>query len=67
VAQSIAKEEGEVLALYTNVSEEESTQEMARKTIEYFGRIDILINNAAISTTTVMKPFAKFQPKNGMR
>ena len=59
VAQSIAKEEGEVLALYTNVSEEESTQEMARKTIEYFGRIDILINNAAISTTTVMKPFCE--------
>lgn len=57
VAQSIAKEESEVLALYTDVSEEESTQEMARKTIEYFGRIDILINNAAISTTIVKKPF----------
>ena len=57
VVQSITKEEGEVLALRTDVSEEESAQEMARKTIEYFGRIDILINNAAISTTTVMKPF----------
>jgi NAD(P)-dependent dehydrogenase (short-subunit alcohol dehydrogenase family) len=57
IVQSIAKEEGEILALYTDVSEEESTKEMARKTIEYFGRIDILINNAAISTTTVMKPF----------
>lgn len=57
VVQSIAKEEGEVLALFTDVSQEESTQEMAHKTIECFGRIDILINNAAISTTTVMKPF----------
>lgn len=57
VVQSIAKEAGEVLALHTDVSEEESTKEMARMTIESFGRIDILINNAAISTTTVMKPF----------
>ncbi|HVP79448.1 MAG TPA: SDR family NAD(P)-dependent oxidoreductase [Thermodesulfobacteriota bacterium] len=37
VVQSITKEEGEVLALRTDVSEEESAQEMARKTIEYFG------------------------------
>jgi NAD(P)-dependent dehydrogenase (short-subunit alcohol dehydrogenase family) len=57
VVQAIDKREGEALALYTNVSEEESTQEMARKTIEHFGRIDILINNAAISTTIVKKPF----------
>ncbi len=57
VVQSITKEKGEVLALYTDVSQEESTKEMARKTIEYFGRIDILINNAAISTTIVKKPF----------
>lgn len=57
VVQTIDKREGEALALYTNVSEEESTQEMARKTIEHFGRIDILINNAAISTTIVKKPF----------
>ena len=32
--ESITKEKGEVLALSTDVSEEESTQEMARKTIE---------------------------------
>lgn len=59
VVQTIDKREGEALALYTNVSEEESTQEMARKTIEHFGRIDILINNAAISTTIVKKPFCE--------
>ena len=57
VVQSITKAKGEALALYTDVSKEKSTQEMARKTIEHFGRIDILINNAAISTTTAMKPF----------
>jgi NAD(P)-dependent dehydrogenase (short-subunit alcohol dehydrogenase family) len=57
VVQAIDKRGGEALALYTDVSEEESTQEMARKTIKHFGRIDILINNAAISTTIVKKPF----------
>ena len=57
VARAITKEGGEVLALYTDVTKEESTQEMAHKTLEHFGRIDILINNAAISTTIVKKPF----------
>jgi NAD(P)-dependent dehydrogenase (short-subunit alcohol dehydrogenase family) len=57
VVQAIDKRGGEALALYTDVSEEESTQEMACKTIKHFGRIDILINNAAISTTIVKKPF----------
>lgn len=57
VAQAIDKRGGETMALYTDVSDEESTKEMAHKTIEQFGRIDILINNAAISTSIVKKPF----------
>jgi NAD(P)-dependent dehydrogenase (short-subunit alcohol dehydrogenase family) len=51
-AQKVAKEintkGGKALALHTDVSSESSTLEMARKTIEQFGRIDILMNNAAI-------------------
>lgn len=38
----------EALALKVDVSSVEDTQEMARKTAERFGRIDILVNNAAI-------------------
>jgi NAD(P)-dependent dehydrogenase (short-subunit alcohol dehydrogenase family) len=57
VKQAIEERGGEVLALYTNVSDEESTKEMAQKTIERFGRIDILINNAAISAGIKTKPF----------
>jgi NAD(P)-dependent dehydrogenase (short-subunit alcohol dehydrogenase family) len=38
----------EILPLEVDVSEENSTQKMADKTIEHFGTIDILINNAAI-------------------
>lgn len=39
---------GEALALQTDVANEKSTLEMAGKTQEHFGRIDILVNNAAI-------------------
>jgi NAD(P)-dependent dehydrogenase (short-subunit alcohol dehydrogenase family) len=48
VKQEIERKGGEALSLYTDVAGEESTKEMAQKTMERFGRIDILINNAAI-------------------
>ena len=57
VRQDIEERGGEALALYTDVSNEESTKEMARKTIERFGKIDILINNAAIFASLGKKPF----------
>ena len=38
----------EALAVKTDVSSPESSQEMAGKTVERFGRIDVLVNNAAI-------------------
>ena len=57
VKQEIEEKEGEVLSLYTDVSDDKSTKEMAQKTIERFGRIDILINNAAIFANLGKKPF----------
>jgi len=48
---------GEVLALKTDVSSEESTVDMAQKTVKRFGRIDILVNNAAVYATVRRKPF----------
>jgi NAD(P)-dependent dehydrogenase (short-subunit alcohol dehydrogenase family) len=39
---------GEILEVTTDVSSEPSTQAMAAQTLERFGRIDILVNNAAI-------------------
>ncbi len=49
-AQKVVKEiearGGEALALHTDVSDEASTIEMSMKTMERFGAIDILINNA---------------------
>ena len=57
VVQDLDFRGGEALALQIDVSNEKSTEEMARKTTDRFGRIDILINNAAISTSIIMKPF----------
>jgi 3-oxoacyl-[acyl-carrier protein] reductase len=38
------------LAIRTDVSSVEDTKEMARRTVERFGRVDILVNNAAVLT-----------------
>ncbi|MBN1190187.1 MAG: 3-oxoacyl-ACP reductase FabG [Dehalococcoidales bacterium] len=48
VAAEIRAMGGEVLALKTDVTSEKDTAEMVRKTVEKFGRVDILVNNAAI-------------------
>lgn len=56
-ASEVKASGGEVLSLVTDVSSETSTTEMAKKTVERFGRIDILINNAAVFGGLVLKPF----------
>jgi 3-oxoacyl-[acyl-carrier protein] reductase len=42
------------LALHTDVSSEASTRQMAARTLERFGRIDVLINNAAVFSVVPM-------------
>ena len=53
------------LAVRTDVSDEASCQNMARRTVERFGRIDILVNNAAIFATVPMSraPFDEIDPQ----
>lgn len=60
-AKEIEQRGGTAIALHTDVSSEKSTIEMAEKTIKAFGKIDILVNNAAImlkrpTKTPVMQP-----------
>lgn len=45
------------IAIEVDVANEISTQSMANSVIEQFGKIDILINNAAIYATIQRKPF----------
>jgi 3-oxoacyl-[acyl-carrier protein] reductase len=54
VAEINEKYPAAALALRTDVSEEVSTRKMAQSTLERFGRIDVLINNAAVFSVVPM-------------
>jgi 3-oxoacyl-[acyl-carrier protein] reductase len=60
VVEEIVATGGKALAVHVDVADEASTKEMARTVFEHFGRIDILVNNAAYMTTAVQGPFEDF-------
>ena len=45
------------LAVEVDVTHRASTEELARQVVERFGRIDALVNNAAVYSTIVKQPF----------
>ena len=57
VAGEVEREHGPALALETDVGDEDSVAAMASRTLDAFGRIDILINNAAVFSRITMAPF----------
>lgn len=50
-ARLVEKDGGQALAIAADVADPQSTAEMARAAISAFGRIDFLINNAAVFAT----------------
>ncbi len=48
LADTLKKQGTDALAVKTDVSSVQDTEEMAKKTIERFGRIDVMVNNAAM-------------------
>jgi 3-oxoacyl-[acyl-carrier protein] reductase len=59
-AETVAKVQqagGEALGVMTDVANTASTQAMAAQTVQRFGRIDILVNNAAIYGGLKLTPF----------
>jgi 3-oxoacyl-[acyl-carrier protein] reductase len=55
VARLVAQESGaQALAVDVDVSNEDSAKAMAAQTLERFGRIDVLINNAAVFSVVPM-------------
>ncbi len=51
VADGLERSGARSLALATDVASEESTREMAERALERFGRVDVLVNNAAVFAT----------------
>ena len=55
------------IAAITDVTDSVSTKRMADAVLEKFGRIDVLVNNAALYGSLSMTPFDKLDRANGMR
>jgi NAD(P)-dependent dehydrogenase (short-subunit alcohol dehydrogenase family) len=62
-AEQIAAAGGEALAVEVNVADADSTERMARRVAERWGRLDVLVNNAGIYGTLVRKPFYEISPE----
>ncbi len=67
VAGEIEAKGGVALAVHTDVSSEAGTAEMARTAVEKFGKIDILMNNAAVFYGLEVKSWDAWSPKDWER
>ncbi|MFZ5493610.1 MAG: SDR family NAD(P)-dependent oxidoreductase [Pseudomonadota bacterium] len=57
VEDEVKAQGGQALFVKTDVADEASTQAMAQAALDAFGRIDCLINNAAVFSRITMAPF----------
>jgi NAD(P)-dependent dehydrogenase (short-subunit alcohol dehydrogenase family) len=57
VADEIIAAGGRAIAVRTDVSDQQSTKEMASAALGSFGRVDVLVNNAAYYLTLTQGPF----------
>jgi NAD(P)-dependent dehydrogenase (short-subunit alcohol dehydrogenase family) len=67
VSEEAKAKGGEALALRVDVSDQSSTLKAAEKTVERFGRIDILVNNAALYGALGVKPWDGWSPEEWER
>lgn len=59
IVDQIGSTGGEAIQVMTDVSDEESIARMVETAVSTFGRIDILVSNAAIYAALEMKPFTE--------
>ncbi len=59
VVDEIVSAGGEAIDVPTDVATEDGCNHMVAATVEAFGRLDILVNNAAIFTSVERKPFTE--------
>lgn len=64
VVDEIASQGGEAIAIKCDVTKKEEIEEMVRKTIEKWGRVDVLVNNAGICQ---FKPFLQLTEEDWER
>ena len=57
VKREIEEKQGKALALQVDVADEGSANEMVSKILTEYGRLDVLINNAAVFSRITMAPF----------
>ncbi len=57
VVEEIEAAGGRAIAVTTDISDEDANQAMADAAVEAFGRIDVLVNNAAMFSETTRGPF----------
>lgn len=67
VVQEVKDLGGEGLVIKVDVSDPESVRAMIDQTVESFGKVDVLINNASIFSTIEMKPFEEITPEEWNR
>jgi NAD(P)-dependent dehydrogenase (short-subunit alcohol dehydrogenase family) len=63
VVKAVEAAKGQALFAKTDVTEQEQCNAMAKQAFERFGAIDILINNAAVYGSLVLKPFLQITTK----
>ena len=56
-ADAIGEKGGQSLAMETDVSDSQAVTRLVERTVQEFGRVDILVNNAAIFASLALKPF----------
>jgi 3-oxoacyl-[acyl-carrier protein] reductase len=62
-AQRLSAEGAEVIGLPVDVADPDSVQLMVAQTVERFGRLDVLVNNAALYAVLMPKrPFQELEP-----
>lgn len=57
VVREIVEAGSQAIDLHVDVSDEASAEAMVRTTVEAFGRVDFLVNNAGLYATLGIKPF----------
>lgn len=61
-AAEIADAGGTALAIAVDVADAASCADLVERTVEAFGAVDVLVNNAAIFSSITMKPFEQIEP-----